>query len=750
MRVPFFGLVIAMERKKDAEIQAENLAFEYIRRDEDGNVADIVRALDGVSMEIKKGTFLAVLGHNGCGKSTFARHLNALLTPGEGTLWVGGMDTADSVNTLQVRKEVGMVFQNPDNQIIGTVVEEDVAFGLENIGVETAQIWNRVGASLRRLGMEKFRYSSPNKLSGGQKQKVAIAGILAMQPGCIVLDEATSMLDPAGRREVLEAVRELNQKEGITIILITHYMQEALYADQAVVMEKGKLVMAGTPREIFSEEETLRGLKLEVPPVTEIADRLRNLGLPFAKGILTVQELIGETEKLSLLPAKERERFVMEAERRLKKQKSSEGAFQEAYAGEKSAGSASVHGKRDLEDGNRKPFSEGSSWMKEEGTQNSQKAAGDSFSALFAPPVSEKEARLSNETTGKRKQGEQEDKEIFRKKQKFPILVMENVCYSYEKEKKQEKKKRFFAKKAEKRLEKNTAATAVQENLEDAGSLSAASAGNENTVADTRRYAVSHVSLSIYQGEFLALIGHTGSGKSTLLQMMNGLLKAEQGSIYYRGQDISDSSFSMPQLRHKIGLVFQYPEYQLFESTVVKDVMFGPKNQGLSLLEAQMNTFEALRLVGIGEDLFDVSPFDLSGGQKRRVAIAGVLAMKPELMILDEPAAGLDPKSRRELFAMLKTVHEKTGMAVLIVSHSMEDAAEYAQRILVLKEGELLFDDVPERVFSHEKELRTAGLDIPEAAHLMKQFGQAGLVGDGMVYTNQQAVEAIVSMIREG
>lgn len=677
-----------MERKKDVEIQAENLAFEYIRRDEDGNIADIVRALDGVSLEIKKGMFLAVLGHNGCGKSTFARHLNALLTPGEGTLFVGGMDTADSANTLQVRKEVGMVFQNPDNQIIGTVVEEDVAFGLENIGVETAQIWNRVGESLRRLGMETFRYSSPNKLSGGQKQKVAIAGILAMQPGCIVLDEATSMLDPAGRREVLEAVRELNQKEGITILLITHYMQEALYADQAVVMEKGKLVMAGTPWEIFSEEETLRGLQLEVPPVTEIADCLRNLGLPFSKGILTEQELIGTAAKLSLLPEKERERLATEAERRLKKQKSPEGA---------------------------------------------------SFSSLFVPPVPEKAACLSNDMIGKRKQGEQEDQELFRKKQRFPILVMEDVCYSYEKEKKKEKKKWFFAKKA--------AATAWQEDSEDAGSLSTASAGNGNTAAG---YAVDHVSLSIYQGEFLALIGHTGSGKSTLLQMMDGLLRADQGSIYYRGQDILDSGFSMTQLRHKIGLVFQYPEYQLFESTVVKDVMFGPKNQGLPLLEAQMNTFEALKLVGIGEDLFDVSPFDLSGGQKRRVAIAGVLAMKPELMILDEPAAGLDPKSRRELFAMLKNVHEKTGMAVLIVSHSMEDAAEYARRILVLKEGRLLFDDVPARVFSHEKELQAAGLDIPEAAHLMKQFRQAGFDSGSMVYTNRQAVKAIVSMIRKG
>lgn len=679
-----FGLVIAMERKKDVEIQAENLAFEYIRRDEDGNAADIVRALDGVSLEIKKGMFLAVLGHNGCGKSTFARHLNALLTPGEGTLFVGGMDTADSANTLQVRKEVGMVFQNPDNQIIGTVVEEDVAFGLENIGVETAQIWNRVGEGLRRLGMEKFRYSSPNKLSGGQKQKVAIAGILAMQPGCIVLDEATSMLDPAGRREVLEAVRELNRKEGITILLITHYMQEALYADQAVVMEKGKLVMAGTPREIFSEEETLRELQLEVPPVTEIADCLRNLGLPFSRGILTEQELIEEAAKLSLLPEKERERLVKEAEKRLKKQKSPEG---------------------------------------------------DSSSALFVPPVPEKAASLSNDIIGKRKQGEQEEKEIFCKKQRLPILVMENVCYSYEKEKKREKKKWFFAKK--------TAGTVWQEDSEHTGSLSTASVGNGNTV-------VNHVSLSIYQREFLALIGHTGSGKSTLLQMMNGLLQADQGSIYYRGQDISDTGFSMTQLRHKIGLVFQYPEYQLFESTVVEDVMFGPKNQGLPLLEAQMNTFEALKLVGIGEDLFDVSPFDLSGGQKRRVAIAGVLAMKPELMILDEPAAGLDPKSRRELFAMLKNVHKKTGMAVLIVSHSMEDAAEYAQRILVLKEGRLLFDDVPKQVFSHEKELQAAGLDIPEAAYLMKQFIQAGFDGGGMVYTNRQAVEAILSIIKKG
>jgi energy-coupling factor transport system ATP-binding protein len=507
------------------------------------------------------------------------------------------------------------------------MVEEDVAFGLENIGVETGEIWNCVGESLRKLGIEKLRLLSPNRLSGGQKQKVAIAGIMAMQPGCIVLDEATSMLDPKGRQEVLSAMLELNRREKITVVLITHYMEEALYADQALVMEQGKIVMAGTPREIFSQEEKLEELHLDVPPVTEIANRLRRAGLPVAKGIVTKEELVQAVKRVSLLSREEKNRMQEKAERYLQR---------------------------------------------------------------------EKERKLEKEKLSSESGDIKLEEKVNFMREKLPVLVLDQVCYTYKKE------------------------------------------------AENGKNAVDNVSLSIHQGEFLALLGHTGSGKSTLLQLMNGLLKATEGKIYYKGQDISDKNFSMKELRSHVGLVFQYPEYQLFETTVVKDVMFGPKNQGLSLLQAQMNTFEALKLTGIGEELFDVSPFSLSGGQKRRVAIAGVLAMKPELMILDEPAAGLDPQSKKELFDMLENIHKQTGMAVLIVSHSMEDAAEYARRILVMKHGRILFDDTPDKVFLQEEELRAAGLDIPVSTQLHNMLRKEELAGKKAVYTKEQLVEEVI------
>ncbi len=273
-------------------IEARRLVHEYIRRDEEGNVESIQTALDHVDLDIEPGKFVAVLGHNGSGKSTFAKHLNVLLTPTEGTLWVDGKDAADEENLWEIRKNAGMVFQNPDNQIIASVVEEDVGFGPENIGVPTPEILKRVDQSLKSVGMSEYRTHSPNKLSGGQKQRVAIAGVMAMEPKCIVLDEPTAMLDPNGRREVLSAVQRLNEEKGVTIILITHYMEEVVDADQVFVMDQGKVVMEGTPREIFSQVETLKQYRLDVPQITLLADELRKAGLAVPKGILTRQELV--------------------------------------------------------------------------------------------------------------------------------------------------------------------------------------------------------------------------------------------------------------------------------------------------------------------------------------------------------------------------------------------------------------------------------------------------------------------------
>ena len=273
-------------------IKAVKLAFDYLKYDEDGNVQETQRAVDGVDVDIREGQFVAILGHNGSGKSTFAKHINALLLPSDGTIWIDGINTLEEPELWKVRQKAGMVFQNPDNQIIGSVVEEDVGFGPENMGVPTMDIWKRVNESLEKTGMTAYRHHSPNKLSGGQKQRVAIAGVMAMRPKCIVLDEPTAMLDPNGRKEVLAAVHQLNKQENVTVLLITHYMEEVIDADHVIVMDDGHVVMEGTPREIFSQVETLKKYRLDVPQVTLLAHELKQSGVEIPDGILTTEELV--------------------------------------------------------------------------------------------------------------------------------------------------------------------------------------------------------------------------------------------------------------------------------------------------------------------------------------------------------------------------------------------------------------------------------------------------------------------------
>ena len=273
-------------------IKAVKLAFDYLKYDEDGNVQETQRAVDGVDVDIREGQFVAILGHNGSGKSTFAKHINALLLPSDGTIWIDGINTLEEPELWKVRQKAGMVFQNPDNQIIGSVVEEDVGFGPENMGVPTMDIWKRVNESLEKTGMTAYRHHSPNKLSGGQKQRVAIAGVMAMRPKCIVLDEPTAMLDPNGRKEVLVAVHQLNKQENVTVVLITHYMEEVIDADHVIVMDDGHVVMEGTPREIFSQVETLKKYRLDVPQVTLLAHELKQSGVEIPDGILTTEELV--------------------------------------------------------------------------------------------------------------------------------------------------------------------------------------------------------------------------------------------------------------------------------------------------------------------------------------------------------------------------------------------------------------------------------------------------------------------------
>lgn len=597
-------------------IKTENLIFEYEKRDDEGNIIGARRAIDEVNLDIEPGQFIAILGHNGSGKSTLAKHMNAILTPTEGTMWVDGKDTRKDENIWDVRQSAGMVFQNPDNQIIGTVVEEDVGFGPENLGVPTDEIWERVEQSLSAVGMIEYRHHSPNKLSGGQKQRVAIAGVVAMRPKCIVLDEPTAMLDPNGRKEVLRTVEELRQKEKVTVILITHYMEEVIGADRVIVMDKGHVVMDGTTREIFSQVELLKKYRLDVPQVTLLAHELKQKGYAIPNGILTVDELISALEACGMK------------------------------------------------------------------TTQAEKVA---TSGTAVDNVA------TNETIA--------DGTFYEKvdmaKSETPILKLEHVNYVYSPD------------------------TAYE------------------------RKALKDINLDIYEGQFIGVIGHTGSGKSTMIQHLNGLMKATSGTLYYKGENIYGEKYNLRELRNNVGLVFQYPEHQLFEVDVLSDVCFGPKNQGLSEEECKERALEALKLVGLPEKYYEASPFELSGGQKRRVAIAGVLAMKPKVLVLDEPTAGLDPKGRDEILDQIAYLQKQGNLTVILVSHSMEDIAKYVDRIVVMNKGSKMYDGTPKEVFAHYKELEKVGLAAPQVTYIMHALAEKGMPVNLEATTIKEAVEEI-------
>ena len=588
-------------------VKTDKLVFEYEKRDDEGNVIGTQRAIDEVDIQIEKGRFIAILGHNGSGKSTFAKHINALLVPGGGTMWVRGRDTKDEDELWNIRQSAGMVFQNPDNQIIATVVEEDVGFGPENLGVPTKEIWQRVDDALEKVGMTEYRYRSPNKLSGGQKQRVAIAGVVAMRPECIVLDEPTAMLDPNGRKEVIRTVRDLQKQEKVTVILITHYMEEVTDADYIYVMDKGKVVMEGKPEQIFSKVDLLKHYRLDVPQATAVADELIRKGFPVSAGTLTREALCREVVSLA------RER----------------GRIQDPLG-----------------------------------------------------------------------------KEVYRDEVKSrpdgdPVLRLKNLNYIY----------------------------------------------NPGTAYEKR--AMKGVDLDIWQGEFIGIIGHTGSGKSTLIQHLDGLIRATGGELFFQGENIYQEGYSMKTLRQQVGLVFQYPEHQLFEADVLSDVCFGPKNQGLSDEECRQRAKEALQMVGFPETLYNASPFDLSGGQKRRVAIAGVLAMRPKVLVLDEPTAGLDPKGRDDILDQIALLQKTTHMTVILVSHSMEDVARYVDRIIVMNRGEKIFDDTPKRVFRHYKRLEEVGLAAPEVTYLMHELRAQGIPVSTDITLVEEAADEIERVLKQ-
>ncbi len=581
-------------------IESKDLKYEYTRFDEETNKREVIEALKGVDITVKKGEFVSILGHNGSGKSTFAKLVNGLNMLTGGTLYVKGLDASKEENIWNIRQNVGMVFQNPDNQIIATVVEEDVAFGPENIGMPPKDIVKNVDIALKAVSMEEFRKAAPAYLSGGQKQRVAIAGILAMKPECIILDEPTAMLDPLGRKEVMDTITRLNKEEGITIVLITHYMEEAVLSDKIIVINNGKAEAEGTPREIFRNVEKMRSLYLDVPQITELAYLINKENKKMPDDILTIDEFIDKVNEIGI-----NENFSYK-----KQEKSSKG---------------------------------------------------------------------SNE----------------------PILEIKNLTHIY----------------------------------------------GEETVFES--IALKNVSLTVMKGDFIGLIGHTGSGKSTLIQHLNALIKGNEGGVYFKGKDINADKSKLKEIRQKIGLVFQYPEHQIFESTIYDEVAFGPKNCGLEGDELDKRIREALSFVGMNEGYFNKSPFDLSGGQKRRVAIASVLAMKPEILILDEPMAGLDPYGRDEILGNIKKMHDDLGITVILVSHSMEDIASIADKIIVMSKGEAVMYDTVDNVFKRADELVEIGLNAPQMTLLFTRLKNLGIDVPSNVYDVKEGAEILISALRK-
>lgn len=582
-------------------------------------------AVNNVSFDVRKGEFVSIIGHNGSGKSTLARLICGLLEADEGSITVWGLDLADQKNIFEVRSHTGIVFQNPDNQMVASIVEDDVAFGPENLGVEREEIGRRIDWALEAVGMSEYRHSTPTRLSGGQKQRIAVAGVLAIRPDILILDESTAMLDPRGRREVIDVVRRLNEEEGMTILLITHFMEEALLAERTIVMNRGEIVMQGAPEEIFENGEALLTYNLCLPEITNIANMLEESGID-TPPCLQPEQLAADI-----------------------------------------AACAEERGLKDL----RSP-------------------------------------RLARSDEPKRGPWD---------------IDIKGLTYTYS-------AKSPFASKA-----------------------------------------LKGVNLHIGDGEFFGIIGHTGSGKSTLIQHLNALIKLPQANKKYKPKKLKKGEIppDMPQLtvgdynladkkcnflslRADVGMVFQYPEYQLFAETVFDDVAFGLKNffKDLSADEVKERVYAALSAVGLDPaEVAEKSPFDLSGGQKRRVAIAGVIVTRPKILVLDEPAAGLDPLGKKEIMELLHKLHAEWCRTVIIVSHDMDEIAANCTRACVVSDGRIFDCAAPHELFARADELVSLGLDVPLTAKICRALKGYGIDID-CDYTSQGFAKAVVQAFEGG
>lgn len=587
-------------------IECRGVSFSY-----DGAVP----ALDGVDLNIEDGEFFCILGGNGSGKSTFAKHLNALLQPDAGAVRINGMDASDPELVYDIRSTAGMVFQNPDDQLVATLVEDDVAFGPENLGVPSAQIAQRVREALKGVGLVGFERHETHALSGGQKQRVALAGVLAMEPRVLILDEASSMLDPRGRKGLMKACCALHDR-GMTIVMITHFMEEAAEADRVAVFRAGRVAMLGTPEEILTQADELAQLNLDMPASCCLGRSLRAKGVPVCAQVREA-DMVAEIVR--------------------------------AYADRVGADIA------------RQPSTSDSHVL------DNGSSAADGIAASE------------------------------------PVIEISHLSHSYS----------LSARERRRWRKRSTTA--------DASSKQALWGNDPNSP-----WALRDVTLTVRRGEFLGLAGHTGSGKSTLVQHLNGLIRPQEGNVCALGFDLS-SKKGAAAVKAKVGVVFQYPERQLFAETVAQDVAFGPRNLGLPQDEVARRVASSLARVGLDlAAIGDKSPFELSGGQQRRVAFAGVLAMEPEVLVLDEPMAGLDPAARRDFLELIGRLHDE-GLTVVMVSHSMDDLANCCDRIVVMNEGAVFAEGTPAQIFARADELKSIGLGVPAAQRMALALAKAGV-----------------------
>jgi energy-coupling factor transporter ATPase len=588
-----------------------------------------ILALDDINLTFDKGKCVAIIGSNGSGKTTLARLLNALLLPTAGQVIVDGLDTQDKDSQKLIRLKVGMVFQNPDNQLISTSVEREIAFGLENLALPYEEMGKRVRWALYFFHLKEYINYPPHKLSGGEKQRVALASVLSMQPEYLVLDEPTSLLDPKGKREVMSQVQRLSnpakggisKQKNVTVIHITQFPEEAIVADRVLVMHKGRIVLDGSPKDVFKQQDNLKEIGIEPPLAIELASKLVQRGVIPSDDYLTMDDVV--------------EKFTLNIKKDKKKPAKKINQINFEFAHPHSSLMTSAH--------------------------DSEKIESLSLNSFFQ-------------------------------------ILVENLSFVY------------------------------------------------NQGLPTKKKALDDINLKIEKGDFVGLVGPTGSGKTTLVQHLNALLFPTSGRVVLDGVDLSagskgkDKSMDLKKIRQRVGLVFQFPELQLFEDTVYDDIAFGPKNLGLTEEKLKERVQSSMSKVGLDFDEFaSRSPFSLSGGEQRKVAIAGILAQAPEILILDEPTCGLDSKSTEEMKKLLKNLNSN-GVTIILISHNMDLIAELAQKIILLDQGRVVLFCSKEDFFKDFERVKSIGLDLPEVTELLWKLKQNGLEVRTDVFTKEEAL----------